>query len=53
MTTEARSEADVPDLTDQMVVVTGASAGMGAELATPVARCNTDVVLAVRDENKG
>jgi NAD(P)-dependent dehydrogenase (short-subunit alcohol dehydrogenase family) len=44
---------DVPDLTGKRAIVTGASSGLGRELARRLALAGADVVLAVRDEAKG
>ena len=45
--------ADVPDLTGRVVVVTGASSGVGAATARALAGAGARVVLAVRDQVKG
>jgi len=45
--------ADLPDLSGQTVVVTGASNGLGAVDARELARVGARVVLAVRDVAKG
>lgn len=37
------------DLTDQVVLVTGGSRGLGREMALAAARCGADVVIASRD----
>jgi NAD(P)-dependent dehydrogenase (short-subunit alcohol dehydrogenase family) len=45
--------ADLPDLRGRVVVVTGASSGLGAVTARELARAGAHVVLAVRDVAKG
>ena len=45
--------ADLPDLSGRIVVVTGASSGLGAVTARELARAGAHVVLAVRDVAKG
>lgn len=45
--------ADLPDLTGKVVVVTGASSGVGAATARALAGAGAKVVLAVRDQIKG
>ena len=45
--------ADLPDLTGRVVVVTGASSGVGAATARALAGAGAKVVLAVRDQAKG
>ncbi|GIM93019.1 oxidoreductase [Paractinoplanes toevensis] len=44
---------DVPDLSAKVAVVTGATSGIGREVATALAVRGASVVLAVRDINKG
>lgn len=44
---------DIGDLTGQVVVVTGATSGIGEETARVCAAKNATVVLAVRNTNKG
>ena len=43
----------VKDLTGQIVLITGASSGMGKEAAHTLARMNATIVLACRDVAKG
>ena len=43
----------IPDLTGRVVVVTGATSGLGAEAADVLAGKNATVVMAVRDTEKG
>ena len=45
--------ADLPDMTGRVVVVTGASSGIGAATARALATSGARVVLAVRDTAKG
>jgi NAD(P)-dependent dehydrogenase (short-subunit alcohol dehydrogenase family) len=45
--------ADLPDLGGRVIVVTGASSGLGAVTARELARAGAHVVLAVRDVAKG
>jgi NAD(P)-dependent dehydrogenase (short-subunit alcohol dehydrogenase family) len=45
-------EADVPDLSERIAVVTGASAGLGLATATVLAARGATVVLACRDVGK-
>jgi len=41
------------DLTDKVIIVTGANTGLGKETARALALSNATVILACRDENKG
>src|SRR5690349_13205674 len=45
--------ADIPDLTGQTAVVTGASSGVGLETAKALTARGARVIIAVRDEAKG
>ena len=45
--------ADIPDLTGQTVIVTGASSGIGLETAKALTAHGARVILAVRDAAKG
>ena len=45
--------ADVPDQTGRVAVITGANTGIGYETAGVLARQGADVVLAVRNLDKG
>ena len=47
------SDLSVPDLTGKLVVVTGASDGIGQVIATRVARAGAEVVMPVRSAAKG
>lgn len=42
-----------PDLTDRLAVVTGASDGIGVEIATALARFGAELILPVRTPTKG
>jgi NAD(P)-dependent dehydrogenase (short-subunit alcohol dehydrogenase family) len=44
---------DIPDLTGQLAVVTGATGGLGLETALALAAAGADVVLAARNPDKG
>jgi NAD(P)-dependent dehydrogenase (short-subunit alcohol dehydrogenase family) len=45
--------ADLPDMAGRVVIVTGASSGIGRASASAMARAGATVVLAVRDVGKG
>lgn len=47
------TEADVPDQTGRVAIVTGANTGLGFDTARVLARKGARVVLAVRDMQKG
>jgi NAD(P)-dependent dehydrogenase (short-subunit alcohol dehydrogenase family) len=47
------STADIPDMTGQTVIVTGANSGIGQSAAHALAAAGARVVLAVREPNKG
>ena len=47
------SRADLPDLTDRTVIVTGATSGVGRATAAALAGAGARVVLAVRNQAKG
>jgi NAD(P)-dependent dehydrogenase (short-subunit alcohol dehydrogenase family) len=46
-------DVDVPDLTGKLAVVTGANSGIGFGLTSRLARAGADVVLAIRNRQKG
>ncbi|MDT5248235.1 MAG: hypothetical protein QOJ28_869, partial [Mycobacterium sp.] len=47
------TDADVPDQTGRVAVVTGSNTGLGLETARVLAGRGAQVVLAVRDTDKG
>ncbi|HEY7919209.1 MAG TPA: oxidoreductase [Streptosporangiaceae bacterium] len=53
MANERWTAAQLPDLSGQTVVVTGASSGIGAATAGELSRAGAKVVLGVRDVAKG
>ena len=53
MTTSRWNSDDVPDLSGRVVVVTGASGGLGRQAAGVLAGAGAHVVLAVRNLDKG
>jgi NAD(P)-dependent dehydrogenase (short-subunit alcohol dehydrogenase family) len=53
MTNKNSGSTAVPDLTGRVVVVTGASSGIGEATARALAAAGAKVVLAVRDRAKG
>ena len=44
---------NIPDLTDKIVIVTGANSGIGYEMARALARKQATVILACRNKDKG
>ena len=46
-------DIDIPDLTGRRAVVTGASDGMGVVIASRLARAGAEVVIPVRNQQKG
>jgi len=53
MTTSRWTSTDLPDLSDRVVVVTGASSGLGLQTSRERAGAGAHVVLAVRNVEKG
>jgi NAD(P)-dependent dehydrogenase (short-subunit alcohol dehydrogenase family) len=53
MTTIPWTVADIPDQTGRVAVVTGANTGLGLETAKALAGAGADVVMAVRNLDKG
>lgn len=53
MVTNLEAPTALPDLTGRVVIVTGASSGIGAASARALAEAGAKVVLAVRDPAKG
>ena len=46
-------DIDVPDLTGKLALVTGASDGIGLELARHLTRAGAEVLMPVRNQAKG
>ena len=46
------TQADIPDLTGKVAVVTGANGGLGLETAKALAGAGAQVVMAARDQDK-
>jgi NAD(P)-dependent dehydrogenase (short-subunit alcohol dehydrogenase family) len=44
---------EIPDQAGRVVVVTGASGGLGSVVTRELARCRARVIMAVRDPAKG
>jgi len=53
MTTTPWTIADIPDQTGQVAVITGSNTGLGLETAMALAGANAEVVIAVRNLDKG
>lgn len=53
MSQPAWSTADIPDQSGRVVIITGASSGIGLETAKAFAEKNAELMLAVRDADKG
>ena len=49
---EPHKNAPIPDLTDQIAIVTGASRGIGRAIAKALACCGAHVILAARDTSR-
>jgi NAD(P)-dependent dehydrogenase (short-subunit alcohol dehydrogenase family) len=47
------SAADIPDMSGNMAVITGANSGLGFEAAAALARRGASVLMAVRDMQRG
>jgi NAD(P)-dependent dehydrogenase (short-subunit alcohol dehydrogenase family) len=48
-----RTDIDVPDLTGKLALVTGASDGVGLEIAARLVRAGAELLMPVRNERKG
>src|SRR5580700_5805813 len=53
MSTQGWGEGGIPPQTGRQVVVTGASGGLGYEIALALAQGCADVIVAARNESKG
>jgi len=53
MTSQPWSTADIPDQTGRVAVITGSNTGLGLETALALAGAGADVVIAVRNLDKG
>ena len=53
MTTNPWTTADIPDQTGRVAIVTGSNTGLGLETALALAGAGADVVMAVRNLDKG
>jgi len=53
MSTSATPDVPVPDLAGKLAVITGANSGLGLGLTRRFARAGAEVILAVRNEQKG
>ncbi len=49
---ESHKNVPIPDLTDQIAIVTGASRGIGRAIAKALACCEAHVILAARDTSR-
>lgn len=47
------TSSSIPDQTGRIAIVTGATSGLGSEVADALARKGATVILAVRNEAKG
>ena len=53
MNKEKWDEENIPDLTGKIVIVTGATSGIGFEAAKALVNKNAEVIIAVRNPEKG